>query len=130
MRRLPVAARAALATAAILLVGGCSAGSSDGASDGDAAPVPSPSGDACTVLSADPADGVYTVGDAGTVTVRHDGDRLVLDGVQAAEGWTSEVTGQSDTEVEVELVSPGQEIDFDVEIEDGVVEAEYCTDGD
>ena len=121
MRRRPVASAA---VALLLLLGGC------GPSDDDPAAAPGPSDDdVCTVLPADPADGVYTVGDAGTVTVRLEGDSLVLDGVQPAAGWTSEITGQSATEVEVELVAPGTEIDFDVEIEDGAVEAEYCTDG-
>lgn len=99
-----------VAAATLLLLAGCAGGSDD----------------ACTALEPDPPGGEYAVGDAGTVTVTQEADRLVLGGVQPADGWTHEVTGESATEVEVEFTRPGEEVDVDVEIEDGALDAEYC----
>ena len=130
----------ALAAAVLLALGGCSGddtaptGGADDASAGPGETVsPAPSGDStsspgseeCSVLPTDDDD--FAVGDAGTVTVRREGDRLVLGEVRPAEGWQHEVTSEQADEVEVEFTRGTEELDLDVEIEDGgVLEAEVC----
>ncbi|MBC7292104.1 MAG: hypothetical protein H5T83_12325 [Actinotalea sp.] len=56
----------------------------------------------CVRLSPSP-DGRYPVGDAGIVTVVLDdsGGALVLEDVEAAEGWQHEVAREEDTHVDV-----------------------------
>lgn len=76
-------------------------------------------------------DGRYTVADAGTAVVTREGDRLVLGEVTPAEGWTHSVDDRDDDdEVEVEFRRGADELDLEVEIDDGRVEAEICADDD
>ncbi|WP_225752693.1 hypothetical protein [Actinotalea sp. Marseille-Q4924] len=56
----------------------------------------------CSDLSPAP-DGRYPVGEAGTVTVTvaDDGEALVLEDVEAAEGWEHEVAQEDDVAIDV-----------------------------
>jgi hypothetical protein len=83
----------------------------------------------CLLVQAGAGD-QYTVADAGTAVVGREGDRLVLGQVSPAAGWTHEVTDQEADEVEVEFRRGGEEVDLEVEIDDGRVEAEVCVDDD
>jgi virulence-associated protein VagC len=76
--------------------------------------------------------GSYTVADAGEVEIRRDGDRLIMVGVIANEGWDFEVEhedGEDDSgdTVEVSFVSGDREAEFEAKIEDGVLEVEIET---
>lgn len=62
--------------------------------------------------------------------MRSKGDRLVLGEVVPAEGWTYEVDDQDDDEVEIEFRLDGEELDLEVELHDGRVEARICADDD
>jgi hypothetical protein len=76
-------------------------------------------------------DGRYTVYDAGTAVVRREGQRLVLGRTRAAAGWTATVDDRERREVEIEFRSDsGEELDLEVEIDDGRVKAEICADDD
>lgn len=64
---------------------------------------------------------VYTVEDAGTVTVGFDGTSLTLVDSAAAAGWTVSVDSMLATEIEVDFVSQTRHLRFNAEIEDGAV---------
>jgi hypothetical protein len=76
-------------------------------------------------------DGVYDLGEAGTVEVRRNGPELELVKVNEADGWTVDVDNddEDDDEVEVDLRSAdGTKVEFEAEIEDGDrLEIEVCT---
>jgi hypothetical protein len=90
---------------------------------------PRPAPGACVDLP-EAADGVYRVADAGTVTVVRDGGRLVLADVEPATGWAAAVDHADGREVEVELRRGGEALDLEVELEDGLVAVELCSDDD
>ena len=77
-----------------------------------------PAPDTCLALP-EAADGRYTVADAGIVVVTRDGDRLVLGEITPAEGCTAEEVDTEADEVEVELRNDADELDLEVEVEDG-----------
>ncbi len=64
---------------------------------------------------------VYSVEDAGTVTVAFDGTALNLVDSAAAAGWTVSVDSVLATEIEVDFVSSDRHLRFNAEIEDGAV---------
>ncbi len=89
----------------------------------------SPAPGACVdVPTAD--DGVYTVGDAGTITVTATGGALTLGAVEPFAGWASEVTTEEPTEVEVELSKDADTLDLEVEVQDGEPVVRVCADDD
>jgi len=94
---------------------------------GDAAGQPAPPSGSCVDLP-EAADGRYPVGDAGTAVVRRDGDRLVVEEVEPSSGWTYHVTEHGDDEVEIDFHRDGVELELEVEIDDGRVEVEVCAD--
>jgi hypothetical protein len=82
----------------------------------------------------DAEPGTFTVGEAGTVEVRRDGDRLILVGVIANEGWDFEAEHEEDgddeaseEEIEVTFTSGDREVEFEATIEDGELEIEIET---
>jgi hypothetical protein len=78
-----------------------------------------------------PADGVYTVYEAGTAVVTFENGRLVLGEVRAAEGWNARVDDQEADEVEIDFRRSASDVlDLEVEVDDGRVEAEICNDDD
>lgn len=89
----------------------------------------SPAADECVAVP-EPPNGVYAVADAGTVTVTMVDGALVLGDVAPAGGWEAEVVEESDDEVEVELAAGGEQLDLEVEIDDGAVVAQICADDD
>lgn len=63
--------------------------------------------------------------------VTRDGDRLTLGEVTPAEGWTAEEVDTEADEVEVEFRNGTDELDLEVEIEDGGrLDVEVCADDD
>ena len=64
---------------------------------------------------------VYSVEDAGSVTVAFDGIALTLVDSAAATGWTVSVDSVLATEIEVDFVSASRQLRFNAEIEDGAV---------
>ena len=98
--------------------------------DATAAPGDAPADGECQSLPTD-ADGDYAVADAGSATIRLEGDSLVLDGVTPAEGWEHTVDSEEPTEVEIEFTRDDQVLDLEVEIgDDGLPEVEVCADDD
>ena len=63
----------------------------------------------------------FVVGEAGWVTVRSDGVRLVLVEVVAAEGWSWEVTDLKDDQIDVTFSHPETDATFTAQLNDGVV---------
>jgi len=63
----------------------------------------------------------YAVADAGTVMVAFDGATLQLSDVTTFDGWTSHVERASGPEVEVKYLNGSRRVDFEAEIEDGMV---------
>ncbi len=119
--------------AAVLVLGGCSATDPDPAQMGCGAigcvpgtPTAAPPG-TCTRLEPDPEGGRYAVGHAGWVTVHLVDDRLELNLVQPAEGWTTDVVAERDTELLLEFTRADELVDFDAVVEDGLIHAEHCT---
>lgn len=91
---------------------------------------PRPARDTCVDIPP-PADGRYTVYEAGSAVVEFRDGRLVLGEVVAAEGWTSRVDDQEADEVEIDFRRGGQEVlDLEVEVDDGRVEAKICAEDD
>jgi hypothetical protein len=70
---------------------------------------------------------VYTVEEAGEVEVRRDGERLVLVEVRPNDGWTHRVDEDDDDEIEVVFTQDGRTVAFDLEWDDGRLEAKTCT---
>lgn len=105
---------------------------------GDAPASPSPAAVAGSGASPAPGscvdvppadDGVYTVADAGTVTVTAADGALTLGPVQPFAGWAYTVTAEEQTEVSVELTKDTDRIELEVEVEDGEPVAQVCADG-
>lgn len=137
--------RAALALGAVLILAGCgeadvelpSGPSSDIQSD-DTSPeaVPGaevgsysgefPAAGECNAIPTDP-EGLYTLGEAGSVTVRLEDDALVLDGVELTEGWTHSVATEEPTEVVVDLAGDDRSLVFGAYLDDdGAPRTEIC----
>lgn len=93
--------------------------------DGGASPAPG----SCVGVPA-AGDGVYTVGDAGIVTVTFAEGALALAAVEPFAGWAYEVAADEPGRIEVELRKNGQALDLEVEVDDGDVVAEVCADDD
>jgi hypothetical protein len=86
-----------------------------------------------------PQGDVYEVGDAGEVEVRRgtdgddddddDGGSLYLElvDVRPNDGWTHEVEEDDDDEIEIVFRSGDREVKFDLEVDDGQLEAKTCT---
>jgi hypothetical protein len=68
--------------------------------------------------------GTFDLGDAGSVTVSVDGDRLVVDDLTVATGWEVAEEKVEDDEVELELVRSDQRWDLQIELDDGRLEVE------
>lgn len=88
-----------------------------------------PGTDACVTIP-EANDGRYRVYEAGTVVVLHSGDRLELSRVRAASGWKTEVDAQDDDEVKVEFRKGRQQLDLEIEIDDGEFTATICNEDD
>ncbi|MGV0792132.1 hypothetical protein [Mycolicibacterium sp. XJ1819] len=149
MRRRPIAATALVGAA--LLLAGC--GSSDEpqptvtvtepapttTGHAPSAPTPAPRAgvaeparpglDQCVRL-APTADGRYQIYDAGTAVVVFADGRLTLESVTPADGWTHRVDDQRPDEVEIEFRRGAEELDLEVEIDDGRLEVTVCNDKD
>lgn len=104
-----------------------SPGTASGPSASTAVGRPAPG--TCSDL-AEAADGVYRVADAGEAEVRREGDQLVVGEVRPAEGWTHEVVEAEQHEVEIEFRRGGEEVDLEIEIDDGRLTADLCSDDD
>ena len=69
--------------------------------------------------------GSYDIGDAGTFAVSVDGDRLVLDDLNLADGWTITEIDEEADEIEFALANGPRTFDVEVELEDdGTLEIE------
>ena len=91
---------------------------------------PRPGQDECVDVGAR-ANGRYTVYEAGTAVVRRTGPRLVVGKVTPARGWQSRVDDRDSDEVEIEFRKvPRNELDLEVELDDGRVEVQICADDD
>jgi hypothetical protein len=75
-------------------------------------------------------DGFYRVFEAGSAVVTRDGDQLVLGEITPSEGWEARVDDQDDDEIEIEFFRGNEELDLEIEIDDGRVEVEVCADDD
>lgn len=88
-----------------------------------------PARDQCVRL--DPApDGRYQVYDAGTAVVTFADGRLTLESVTPAEGWTHRVDDQHPEEVEISFRRGTEDLDLEIEVDDGRVEVSICNDDD
>lgn len=136
-------ARAGLVTAAALALAltGCAGDGDDdpggpapqataeeGVPGSDPTSSASPDDDGCVGLPYDD-DGDYSAGDAGTARVVLEGDALVVEEVQPAEGWQHEVTTEQADDVEITFRGDGSEVQLSVELDDdqGLAEVELCT---
>ncbi|MBX9244450.1 hypothetical protein ICW40_06475 [Actinotalea ferrariae] len=101
----------------------------EGVPGGDPTSSASPDDDGCVDLPYDD-DGDYSAGDAGTARVVLEGDALVVEEVQPAEGWEHEVTAEQADDVEITFRGDGGEVELSVELDDdqGLAEVELCTD--
>lgn len=88
-----------------------------------------PARDQCVRI--DPApDGRYQVFDAGSAVVTFADGRLTLESVTPAEGWTHQVDDQEPDEVEIEFRRDAEELDLELEVDDGRLEVKICNDDD
>ncbi|TVR70064.1 MAG: hypothetical protein EA415_13430 [Sphaerobacteraceae bacterium] len=80
--------------------------------------------------------GTFNVGEAGTVEIRRDGERLILAGVIANNGWDFEAEREveenedeesSEQEIEVTFTSGDHKVEFEATLEDGELEIEFKT---
>jgi virulence-associated protein VagC len=80
--------------------------------------------------------GTFNVDDAGTVEIRRDGERLILAGVIANDGWDFEAEREveedeeeesSEQEIEVTFTSGDREVEFEATLEDGELDIEIET---
>ncbi|MGZ8786005.1 MAG: hypothetical protein ACXW1Y_10650 [Acidimicrobiia bacterium] len=117
IKRISIISTAVLAT---LLIAGLAWATPDNSSS-------SPTTTTSTSLAAGPATGAqattgtYDAGVAGQVTVDRSGTSLSVGNVAANAGWAPEVEMASGREVEVKFVNGNERIDFQAELEDGVV---------
>lgn len=98
------------------------------AQTGAAAPA-RPARDQCVRLDPTP-DGRYHVYDAGSAVVTFTEGRLTLESVSPADGWTHRVDDQQPEEVEISFRRGAENLDLEVEVDDGRVEASICNDDD
>jgi hypothetical protein len=68
--------------------------------------------------------GTFELGDAGSVTVSIDGDRLVLDDLTVGDGWEVATREEDDDELEIDLVRGDQRWDLEIELDDGRLDVE------
>jgi hypothetical protein len=68
--------------------------------------------------------GRFELGDAGSVTVSIDGDRLVLDDLTVADGWEVLSESLDDDELEIDLARGDQRWHLELELDDGRLEVE------
>ncbi|WP_052664355.1 hypothetical protein [Nitriliruptor alkaliphilus] len=100
----------------------------DGGDPGEPADQGDPVDEVVEATTAGP--GTWRIGDAGAVTFSVVGDRLVLDDVAPAQGWTvAEVSADGDG-IEVELERDGQTSTFEVELKDDASRLEVDTEHD
>ncbi|OLT43992.1 hypothetical protein BJF85_20855 [Saccharomonospora sp. CUA-673] len=90
---------------------------------------PKPAYDDCVDVPPQPS-GEYQVYEAGTAQVVREGNRLVLRGVQPSEGWRQSVDSRDRDEVEIEFRKGREQLDLEVELDDGRVEVQICNDDD
>lgn len=95
---------------------------------GAAAPA-RPARDQCVRVEPAP-DGRYQVFDAGSAVVTFADGRLTLESVTPADGWTHRVDDQEPEEVEIAFRRGTEELDLEVEIDDGRLEVSICNDDD
>ncbi len=67
---------------------------------------------------------VYSIEDAGTVTVSFDGTALLLVDFQAARGWSASIDSETATEIEIDFQSANRHLRFKAEVEDEGVRAQ------
>ncbi len=87
----------------------------------------SPAPGACLDVPRAPDD-VYTVAEAGTVTITVADGTLTLGPVQPFAGWDYEVTTEEATEVEVAFVKDAEHVRLAAEVDDGEPFVEVCAD--
>ncbi|WP_326546708.1 hypothetical protein QGN32_00225 [Mycolicibacterium sp. ND9-15] len=75
-------------------------------------------------------DGRYQVFDAGSAVVTFADGRLTLESVTPAEGWTHQVDDEEADEVEIEFRRGADELDLELEIDNGRLEVKICNDDD
>lgn len=68
--------------------------------------------------------GTFELGDAGSVTVAIDGDRLLLEDLTVADGWQVVTDSRDDDEIEIDLERGDQRWDLEIELDDGRLEVE------
>ncbi|MGV0722060.1 hypothetical protein ABQF17_12735 [Mycolicibacterium elephantis] len=95
----------------------------------DAAAPARPARDQCVRVEPAP-DGRYQVFDAGSAVVTFADGRLTLESVTPADGWTHRVDDQEPEEVEIAFRRGTEELDLEVEIDDGRLEVSICNDDD
>jgi hypothetical protein len=82
-------------------------------------------------VAVDPApDGRYQVFDAGSAVVTFADGRLTIESVTPAEGWTHRVDDQEPDEVEIEFQRGAEQLDLELEVDDGRLEVDICNDDD
>ncbi|MGE2726915.1 hypothetical protein [Mycolicibacterium pulveris] len=95
---------------------------------GAAAPA-RPARDQCVRIEPAP-DGRYQVFDAGSAVVTFADGRLTLESATPADGWTHRVDDQEPEEVEIAFRRDAEELDLELEVDDGRLEVKICNDGD
>ena len=74
--------------------------------------------------------GEYSIPGVGSARVVQDGETLTVEDVQLENGWEYEVQAEG-RETEIEFRGLGQEIDLELELEDGgTTKVEVCADDD
>ncbi len=99
-----------------------------GAADGSRRPRPA-GRNQCVRLEPAP-DGRYQVYDAGSAVVTFADGRLTLESVTPAEGWTHQVDDQEPEEVEISFRRGAEDLDLEIEVDDGRLEVSICNDDD
>lgn len=68
--------------------------------------------------------GTFELGDAGSVTVAIDGDRLVLEDLTVTDGWEVDTDSRDDDEIEIDLERGDQRWDLEIELDGGRLQVE------
>jgi frataxin-like iron-binding protein CyaY len=87
------------------------------------------SGESGTLVLADTQVTDITVADAGSVLLRRDGGSLTILSTQANPGWAVEVEVATGREVEGDFRNGGRRVQFNFELEDGVVRVRIESEG-
>src|SRR5690606_40349133 len=88
-----------------------------------------PARDQCVRI--DPApDGRYQVFEAGSAVVTFADGRLTVESVTPAEGWTHQVDEREPGEVEIEFRRDAEQLDLELDVDDGRLEVKICNDDD